>query len=442
MMPKAVLLRRTLVVSLLAALGLLATAACGAQEAAPTPTSPPSAPTATNTPPPTSTSAPSQSKPTATTGVVAAPTATPTATPKPASTVQPKRGGIIRYTGAEDPPSFDPHTATSAQHNTHNAKMYSNLLWNPNRSEIVPDAAESYAISADGKVWTFKLRPNVKYHTGYSPASPRDGTTMNSRDVKWSLEKIMGLHGQTLSARSGWMKEFIDIDRPDNGIEIVDDLTFKIYLIQAFPGLANIMTIGFSGIMPENITTKELQKRPYGTGPFKLKTFQRGAVWNYERNPDYFKAGLPYLDGYQHNNMDGAAIIQAAFLTGKLDMAGTPTDDNKPIYDQREKAGIIYTLPPASSECRPASVNMNSTKPPFNEKRLRQAVNMAIDREAYTEIVHNGYGAPHIFLDTGGWGRSMEEIMKMPATASHTPQTWKRPKKSSKSCTPMAWTSK
>ncbi|MBI4312392.1 MAG: hypothetical protein HY681_11515, partial [Chloroflexi bacterium] len=144
-----------LMLGVLSALGLLAAAACGAQEApTPTPTTP--APIATNTPRPAT---PTPTTPSGgPTTVVATPTPVPTATPTPVPTVKPKRGGILRQSGSEDPPSFDSHTATSGAHIPHNGKLYSQLLWNPRGDEIVPDAAESYTISADGKTWTFKLR--------------------------------------------------------------------------------------------------------------------------------------------------------------------------------------------------------------------------------------------------------------------------------------------
>ena len=330
--------------------------------------------------------------------------------------MQPKQGGIIKQSGTEDPPTFDAHNATSGAHDPHNSKLYSNLLWNPVGYQIVPDAAESYTISADGKVWTFKLRPNVKFQTGYTPASPRDGTAMTAQDVAYSLKKIMGLTDGVISARSGWMKEFIDIDRPDNGLEAVDNLTLKVHLVQPFAGLANILVIGFSTIIPDGITRDQLAKRPYGTGPFKvdLQNSQRGAQWIYNRNPDYFKAGLPFLDGYRHVNMDGTAIIQTAFLTGKIDLtSGNPTLDNKAIFDQRVKSGQVYLLP-YSTGCRPQVINMNSTKPPFNDRKLREAVNLAPDRIAYTQVVHNGFAVPSLYLDTSGLGRTVAEIEQMP----------------------------
>jgi len=408
-MAKLLWRKPSLIVGMLGALALLTAVACGGGEPAPTPTSPP-APAATATQPPaTPTSAPTGG-PT----VVAAPSATAAPTPTPVPSVQPKRGGLIRQSAGEDPPTFDGHTATSSAHNVHNSKMYSNLLWNTKGQEIVPDAAESYTISADGKVWTFKLRPNVKYQTGYNPTHPRDGTAMTAKDVKYSLEKLMGLQKDIISARSGWMKEFVNLERPDNGIEVIDNLTLKVHLIQPFAALTHILAIGFTTIIPEGIVTADLQKRPYGSGPFRLKSFQRGALWQYERNPDYFKPGLPYLDGWDLLLMDATAISQAAFLTRKIDVGGgNPTDDNKAIYAKRVASGEIR-LVADTSDCRPQSVNMNSTKPPFNDIRLRQAVNLGIDRQAYMQVVHDGYAVPHLLLNTGGVGKTVEEILRLP----------------------------
>jgi len=407
--------RPGLVIGVLSAFGLLTAIACGSS---PTPTATAVPPTAT------ATARPAEPTPTTAPGttatVVAQPTAAATATPTPVPSVQPKRGGVIKANAAEDPPSFDPHNATSAAHNIYNQKMYQALLWNPDGDVIVPDAVESYSISADGKVWTFKLRPDIKYFTGYTPAFDRDGTTMTAKDVAYSFKKIMGLTDGVISARSGWMKEFVDIDRPDNGMEVVDALTIKFHLIQPFSGLSSVLAIGYSGIMPEGVTQAMLAKRPYGSGPFKvdLVNSQRGALWKMKRNPDYFKQGLPYLDEWQFILMDGTAIAQAAFLTHKTDATtGYPTPDNEKIYAQKEASGEIY-MKRYTSDCRPQSLNLNATKPPFSDKKLRDAVNLSINRAAYMQVVQNfGHGYPALYLTTGGWGKTEAEILKLPGWA-------------------------
>ncbi|MBI4202179.1 MAG: hypothetical protein HY532_03575, partial [Chloroflexi bacterium] len=364
--------------------------------------------TATTGPAPTATA-------TSDTGVTAAPTATPTSAPAPVVTETPKRGGILRQSRSEDPPNWDSQANASSADSVLGAKFMSQLVWNPRGQEIAPDAAEEYSISADGKVWTFKLRSNVKFHS-YTPPHPRDGTTMTSTDVKWSLEKMMGMHGQILSPRCGWIKEFIDIDRPDNGIEIVDQLTLRVHMHTPFSGLANTLALGFCGILPEGVTTPDTVGRPFGSGPFRMVQISPGAHIRFERNNDYYKPGLPYLDGWHFNYMEGTTITQAAFATNRLDLGtGDPLPANRDLWDKLIAEGKIYTQDISAQRWTIQGVFMNMYKPPFNDKRLREIVNLGMDRQGYAAVRWDD--APRVMptlLVVSPWGRSEEEVLRMP----------------------------
>ncbi len=392
-MVRTLLWRPRFLVGVLAAVGMLAAVACaGADED--------TTPTATMDPGETP---------------VAQPTATTETMPDPMDD-QARRGGLMRFNGSEDPVSFDAHTATSGAHTTHNAMLNANLVWNPDSSELVGDGAESWELSSDGMTWTFVLKDNVRYHTGYEPAHERDGTLMTAADVAYSMRKIMGLEDGVVSARSGWMKEFVDITRADGGLSVVDDRTVKFHMDKPLAALADLLAIGFSAVYPDGVTRDMLQTRPYGAGPFKLKNFQRGALWEYEANPDYFKPGLPYMDEMQHVNIRGTEVSQAALITNQIDYTGgLPTLDNTPIYNRLQDEGKIVVRPFTSS-CRPQGVNMNSTAPPFDDFRLRRAVHLAVNREDYINVVHLGLdrAVPALVLDTNGvWGRSADEIWAM-----------------------------
>jgi len=384
--------RPRFLVGVLAAVGMLAAVACGgADDDADVPAEP-AAPTAT-------------AKPAATTE------------PAPVPDDSPKYGGLMRMSGTEDPVSFDTHTATSSAHVTHNGMLNTNLLWMPDGSSgLVADAAESWEISADGKTWTFVLKDNVRFQSGYEPAHERDGSLLVASDVAYSVRKIMGLEDGVVSARSGWIKEFIDTTRADGGLEAVDDRTVNFHMREPLAALGDVMAILFSGMYPEGVTREMLQTRPYGAGPFKLKEFQRGALWQYEANPDYFKPGFPYLDEIHHVNIRGTEVTQSALITNQIDMTGgLPTLDNEPIYNRMADAGKI-TVRPYTTSCRPQGVNMNATAPPFDDLRLRQAVNLAINREDYIAVVHRApdRAVPALILDTNGiWGRTADEIWTM-----------------------------
>jgi len=401
-MVRTLLWKPQFLVGLLAAVSMLAAVACAGADEEPTPT-----------PKPAATIAPGETP-------VAAPTAAAEVIPEPTDDGQPKLGGLMRISGTEDPVSFDTHTATSSAHVTHNGMLNTNLLWMPDGTELVADAAESWDISADGMTWTFTLKKGVRFQSGYTPPFPRDGTELVAADVAYSMRKIMGLEDGVVSARSGWIKEFIDTARADGGLEAVDDHTVKFHMREPLAALGDVMAILFSGIYPDGVTRDMLQTRPYGAGPFKLKEFQRGALWQYEANPDYFKAGFPYLDEVHHVNIRGTEVTQSALITNQIDLtAGLPTLDNEPIYQRMQDEGKI-TVRPYTTSCRPQGVNMNSTAPPFDNLELRKAVHLGINREDYIAVVHRApdRAVPALVLDTNGiWGRTSEEIWAMPGYA-------------------------
>ncbi|MBI2171172.1 MAG: ABC transporter substrate-binding protein [Chloroflexi bacterium] len=396
-MLKVVWAHRPFLLSLSVVIGLLGAAACGGAEE-PTPT-----PTATLAPVVTST--------------IATPTPTATATPTPMPAVKPKRGGVINYWSSDDPVSFDIPNAASSRHSIHNAKLYNNLLWNPDGKSIAPDVAESYTISTDGKVWTFKLRNDVRFQSYSDNPGPRDGTLLTAKDAAYSLKRMMGLVDGTTSERCGWIKEFIDIDRPDRGLAAVDDSTLQVYMSVPFAEFPNVLVLSHCGLSPDGTTKDMLKKRPYGSGPFKLKSSQRGALWVFERNPDYFEEGVPYLNEIQNIIFKGgSAIIQAAFLTGRLDIDNTaPDPDNKASYDKMVAEGKVV-LDRMPGTCTVQGLYMNSTKPPFNNPKLRKAVHLALDRKGYINAVFDGEGVPVTFVPTGDvpWFRTEEDVWKLP----------------------------
>ena len=292
--------------------------------------------------------------------------------------------------------------------------MYNSLVWNPDGDILEPDAAESWEVSADGLTWTFLLRDNIRFQGGYTPVGPRDGTLMTSADVKYNLGKMMGLVDGVTSPRSGWMKEFIDTSRPDLGLEVIDQLTLHVHLNRPFAAFPSVLALGFSAIYPDGTSRTDLMDRPYGSGPFRLKSATAGVLWEYERNNDYFKPGLPYLDEVHHVNISDQVVSQAAFLTGQVDLLrDLPTVDNEPIFDQLVDQGDIV-MRPYNTQCRPQRVLMNVSRPPFDNPRLREAVNLVIDRQAYIDVVHGGNATAHLYLDTGGWGRSEADIWQLP----------------------------
>ena len=337
--------------------------------------------------------------------VVATPGPASSATVFPTAAAGPQYGGILRQMGVSDPVSFDAHVAASSPDNVHNAKLYNNLVWNPNGNVIEPDVAQRYEITGTGQTVTYFLRRDVRFH---------DGTPLTARDVKFSLEKIMGLVDGIVSPRVGTIKEFVDTSRPDNGIEIVDQYAVRLHLVAPAASLNTFLATGFAAVMPEGITAEELARNPGGSGPYRIKSFERGAMWEYERNNDYFKSGLPYLDGIQVFLSRSFAASEAAFITGRVELnRASWSQDNGPVVREMEANGQVV-IRPYSTFCGPQGLLLNTTIPPFDNPRLREAINLALDRKAYIEVVHNGNAEAALYLDTGGWGLAADEIWQLP----------------------------
>ena len=196
-----------------------------------------------------------------------------------------------------------------------------------------------------------------------------------------------------------------------DGITTPDPYTVKLHLFRPAPFMNRILTVGFSGIVAEGTTREQLQRQPYGSGPYLLKEYVRGSILRAVRNPNYFKEGLPYLDGVNMAQIKDETAGYSAFLTNRLDFAALGfRPDFFPQMQQMEQQGRIVIFPYATN-CRPQGVNMNSTTPPFDNLKVRQAVNLVIDRKAYIEVVHEGHAQPALVFAPGGpSGRTAEDM--------------------------------
>ena len=296
----------------------------------------------------------------------------------------PIRGGILRTAVSSDAPSYDAHTSLSFRVVTHTAAVFNALVsTDPLKEEvsiknIMPDLAERWEISSDGKTYTFNLRHGVKFH---------DGKPFTSKDVKYSLDKMRDPKRSVLAATLN----------PIDAVEIVDDYTVKVRLSNPYPELLIFLTPPFSVIEPEHL--KDINPRGtsflVGTGPFKFKENIPGKVSVYEKNPDYFMRGLPYLDRYEVYYLDSAPMVDA-FIGGNLDVCGTlrallDSDVAHVLKVQKyaPEAVIGQKPSPATRGIYFGFVH----KGPWNDIRVRKAMAMVID---YRDIVLPLFGGPEL----------------------------------------------
>jgi peptide/nickel transport system substrate-binding protein len=283
------------------------------------------------------------------------------------SAQQPRSGGELVFAVGELPPSFDGHRETTFGMLHPVAPHYSTLLrFDPqNYPKIVGDVAERWSFSRDGLTATFTLRKGIKFH---------DGTPLTARDVKASYDKIIFPPEGVASARKA---SFAMVDK----IEAPDDATvvFRLKHIAA-SFLANLAS-------PWNFiySAERLKKDPrwyekniLGSGPFIFGEHVAGSHWTGKRNPNYFMAGRPYLDGFRAVFIRDTAPRVAAVRSGQVivEFRGfNPAARNDIVKALGNKA----TVQESPWACN-ILVALNNEKKPFNDVRVRRALNLAIDR--------------------------------------------------------------
>ena len=240
--------------------------------------------------------------------------------PGPTLAQQPKRGGVLRVAEREAP-GLDPHLSISFLAHSYVSLSYSLLVRYPNGPEqkhpadfsIVPDLAEKWTVSKDGKVYTFSLRKGVRFHN----KPPVNGREVTADDVKYSLERFM--------AKSAFAPRL----EPVTSIDVVDKYTVRIALKEPYaPFLNHLANPSFCAILPREAEEKfkdfNHPDAVIGTGPFVLKSYEKGVRVVFERNPTYFMKGLPYLDGVSIDITPDAAARVAVLRAGKAIDATLP----------------------------------------------------------------------------------------------------------------------
>ena len=368
---------------------------------------PTATPTATVKPAPTATATkvPATS-PTATLpGPAATPTPTSVAVPTPtlAPGEQPKRGGTLNLVEGSTPPHFDAYLGYSPGFQHMLGKTYNNLFVNyvgdKTDCEICSEAG--WHLEDGGKTMVFNIKPGIKFNTGKE---------LTSTDVAYSLNMIMGNIDGIVSARVGWVKEYVD------KIETPSAYELRIKLVRPSTVVPKILSTSFAIIVPQGTTRDDFKSgvTPKGSGPFILKQFIADASLTLDRNPNYFKPGLPYLDKIEWTVAADANTQWAAFYTHKADyryQMEEPVDQYlAQIFKLRDDGKIKYISIPGVAGYY--GVWMVASKPPFNDLRVRQAVNLGVDRVAFGLGTFGDRAVPQLlmFLSGEDYGTPADKI--------------------------------
>jgi peptide/nickel transport system substrate-binding protein len=278
----------------------------------------------------------------------------------------PKRGGTLVFAVESEPSNYDCHANVSFAFLHPVAPHYSTLLKfdAENYPAVVGDVAESWTVSPDKRVYTFKLRPHVLFH---------DGTPLTSADVKASYERIVHPPEGVFSARQATYTAISSIDTPD-----ARTVVFHL----SWPEAA--MLANFASPWNCIYSAAKLKEDPLfpkthilGSGPFTFVEHVKGDHWTGKRFDRYFQAGKPYLDGYVARFIKGEKVVEA-MEKGEIQ---AQFRSFTPAERDRLEAAMGDRIEVAES---PWLINLllvfNTKRPPFDDERVRRALSLAIDR--------------------------------------------------------------
>jgi peptide/nickel transport system substrate-binding protein len=309
-------------------------------------------------------------------------------------------GGILNAVIEGDPPSLDLHQVETYQ-TVYPVAPAVNLLvqFDPHdHTKVIPDLAQTWDISPDNKTYTFHLVRNAKFH---------HGKPMKSEDIKASFDRIMNPPQGINSPRK---ESFASVE----GIDTPDDYTVRFILKRPTPSLLAIIAQGWNAIYPKDLLDAKgnMKSDLVGTGPFKLKNYQRGTSVELVKNPEYHVAGRPYLDGITYYVIPDPNTVFSAFVNGQL-MIWRYTV--KPDMDElKRQLGDKVRITKVSDQSTHV-MEINAKRKPWDDVRVRQAVSLAIDRQAAVNIVTKGEGVITGVMAPGGqWALSNDELLKLP----------------------------
>lgn len=280
-----------------------------------------------------------------------------------------KRGGMVRVMGHQEVSSLSPDDVGPSVHGVVVGQMHNALVEGNEYNVIEKVLAEHYEVSKDGLRYTFKLRKGVKFH---------DGSELTADDVKYTYEWYMNPANAANHAT-----DFKSVDK----VETPDKYTVIIKMKEPFaPFLVNTApTFIYSAKYHGRIGEKAYKSQPMGTGPFKLREWRPAEFTIVEAFDQHFR-GRPNIDAFRQDVVPEASVRAIALRTGTSDSATWPllAEDNL-----RFEADTSYTVFRTSSQ----GVNhfpINNKLPQLSDKRVRQAMMHAIDRQRLIDDVFRG----------------------------------------------------
>jgi peptide/nickel transport system substrate-binding protein len=315
-----------------------------------------------------------------------------------------KQGGTLRVYNTTQPPSASIHEESTIATNMPFMAVFNNLVrFDPMKplnsfDTIIPELATNWKWDETGTKLTFKLRSGVTFH---------DGKPFTANDVRCTYHRAAGLDAESAVRRSPrkiWYENLKEV-------VVEDDLTATFQLVKKQPSFVALLSSGLAPIYPCHVSARDMRTKPVGTGPFKFVEFKSNESIKLARNPDYWDKGKPYLDGIEWKIVHNRSTRILAFVAGEFDLTFV-ADVTVPLMKDvlNQKPDAVCKLAPTNV---PINLLVNAEQPPFDKPEIRKAMALALDRQAYIDIISGGKSSVSINMmpgPEGQWG--MPEDMR------------------------------
>ena len=293
----------------------------------------------------------------------------------------PQRGGTLVMVVQPEPPTLASYQSTAGPIGQVTTKVYEGLLEYDFNLKPIPGLAKSWTVSPDGKTITFKLQESVKFH---------DGQPFTSEDVKFTiLDVLKKAHPRGIST----FRAVESIDTPDA-------LTAVFHLSEPAPYMLMALSGYESPMLPKHvfgtgdITNHPNANKPIGTGPYKFVEWQKGQYMRFDRNPDYWKKGRPYLDRIVARFIADGSTRAATLETQEAHIAGFSAVLPLDVKRLQALPHLAVTTKGYEMQSPIIELDFNTTKKPFDNVKVRQAIAYAIDRKFVIDNIWFGFGKP------------------------------------------------
>ncbi|MCA1630946.1 MAG: ABC transporter substrate-binding protein [Acidobacteria bacterium] len=292
----------------------------------------------------------------------------------------PRYGGSIVVAISSDPGGLNPAITTQGGVTTICGSIFSGLVAHDFSLNPVPDLAESWEVSPDGRAYTFHLAPGAVFH---------DGAPVTSEDVRFTFEELLlKYHSRT---RASLGDNLIRIETPDAHTVVFE---FK----RPYAAFLQLVDVTNAPVMPKHLyegtdpLTNPHNTAPVGSGAFKFGEWLKGDHLTLVRNENYFQKGKPYLDRILYKVMPAASMAAIAFEGGEVDYltGAAPLD----LVRLKNASGVVVTDKGREGFATVETLIPNLTRAPLSDPRVRQAMAHAIDKSYIVDKVASGMGAP------------------------------------------------